>query len=102
MAAIGLSRASSLAGGAADRPPVGPLTKRIHGLAAGDWAHAHRQAEKWFGPYNPRHIPDGVLKIMGTDWSLGFVREILISAFHAVDYRLEGGAAYIRAFLEAI
>jgi hypothetical protein len=86
----------------ADAPPTGPLTRRNHGLSAGDWAHAQRQAEKWFGPFNPRHVSDAVLKIMGSDWSLGFAREIWLSAFHAVDYRLEGGSPEIRAFIEAL
>lgn len=84
-----------------DAPPeVGALTKRVHGMPAGGWSLAQAQAEKWFGPYNPRYVPDWVLKIMGTDWTLGFAREIWLSAFHAVDYRVEGGDPEIRAFVD--
>ena len=47
----------------------------------------------------PARGPDSVLKIMSTDWSIGFAREIWLSAFHAVDYRLGGGSAEIAAFV---
>lgn len=98
-----LARSQPTALAAGDAPPgIGPTTKRVRGMTAGDWSWATRRAEQWFGPYNPRQVPDWVLKLMSTDWSIGFVREIWVSAFHAVDYRFEGGSAEFRAFLEAV
>ena len=93
-------RGTTLASNHRDVPGLGPLTRRVHGVSASDWLYVQRQAEKWFGPFNPRVIPDSVLKIMSTDWSIGFAREIWLSAFHAVDYRVEGGTAKIAAFVE--
>lgn len=81
-------------------PSIGPKTKRSQSISANDRFVAHREAERLFGPFNPRAIPDRVLKYMSTDWSIGFCREIWLSGFGAVDYFLEGGSAEIRAFLE--
>ncbi len=82
-------------------PAVGPVTKRGYGLSPQDSFWAQAQAEKLFGPFNPRVIPDRVLKFMGSDWSIGFCREIWLSGFGAVDYFFEGGDPEIRAFFEA-
>jgi len=92
-------RATALA---ADAPTVGPLTKRIHGLSAGDWLWAQKAAERLYGPFNPASVSDSTLKIMTRDWTLGFSREIWASSFFAVDYRMEGGDPRIRAFVDEI
>ena len=80
-------------------PELGPLTKRVHGMAA-LWPVLNPIAEKLFGPFNPRCVPDWVLKSMSTDWSIGFCRSIWESAYQAVEYRFDGGSPEFRAFLE--
>ncbi|HVY63149.1 MAG TPA: hypothetical protein VHF22_15935, partial [Planctomycetota bacterium] len=97
------SRAKALILGAVDAPALGPTTKRSStGLGPQDHLFAQQQAEKFFGPFNPRFIPDWVLKRMLTDWSIGFCREIKLSGLGAVDYFFEGGSPEIRGFCEAV
>lgn len=99
-----LARARSplaLAAAAHAPPELGPLTKRVQGMSA-IWHSLNPIAEKLFGPFNPRSVPDWVLKSMSTDWSVGFCRSIWDSAYQSVQFRFEGGSPEFRAFLEAV
>ena len=98
----GSAPSSIVAAPAGAVPPLGPSTKRVNGLSIGDASWANAQAEKLFGPFNPRYVPDWVLKRMDTDWTIGFCNEIWRSGFGAVDYFLDGGDAEIRAGIEDV